>query len=176
MTGDHSSARIEPWGDGDLPLLGRLLGDPAMMAHLGGPESSDRIARRQAEYRQPGSRQYRIVHPKTGEGAGWVGYWHREWQGSEVFEIGWAVAPEVQGRGLAGAGAALAIERARAEGEPRFMHAYPSVGNAPSNAICRKLGFRLSGPVDAEYPPGTPMRCNDWWLDLRTEDKNGLGS
>jgi hypothetical protein len=54
MTGDHTSARIEPWGDGDLPLLERLLGDPAMMAHLGGPESPERIAERQAEYRQPG--------------------------------------------------------------------------------------------------------------------------
>jgi RimJ/RimL family protein N-acetyltransferase len=176
VTHDHSSARIEPWDDGDLPLLERLLGDPAMMAHLGGPESRERIARRQADYQQPGSRQYRIVDPKTGEGAGWVGYWHREWRGSEVFEIGWAVAPEFQGRGLAGAGAALAIELARAEREPRFMHAYPSVENAPSNAICRKLGFRLSGPVDAEYPPGTAMRCNDWRLDLRTEDKTKLGS
>ena len=77
MTGDHASARIEPWGNGDLPLLQRLLGDPAMMAHLGGPESRERIAERQAEYRQPGSRQYRIVEPDTGEGAGWVGYWRR---------------------------------------------------------------------------------------------------
>lgn len=109
MTGDHASVRIEPWGDGDLPLLERLLADPAMMAHLGGPESRERIAKRQAEYRQPGSRQYRIVDPDTGEGAGWVGYWRREWQGSEVFEIGWSVAPEFQDRGLARAGAALVI-------------------------------------------------------------------
>ena len=43
MTGDHLSVRIEPWGDGDLPLLERLLGDPAIMAHLGGgPESRER--------------------------------------------------------------------------------------------------------------------------------------
>ena len=46
------------------------------------------------------------------------------------------------------------------------MHAYPSVDNAPSNAICRRLGFRLAGAVDVEYPPGTTMRCNDWRLDL----------
>ena len=72
MSSDHTSARIEPWGEGDLPLLERLLADPAMMAHLGGPESRERIAKRQAEYRQPGSRQYRIVDPDTGEGAGWV--------------------------------------------------------------------------------------------------------
>ena len=29
--------RVEPWGEDDLPLLHRLLGDPAMMEHLGGP-------------------------------------------------------------------------------------------------------------------------------------------
>ena len=166
MRSDNTSARIEPWGDGDLPLLERLLGDPAMMAHLGGPESPERIAKRQAEYRQPGSRQYRIVDPDRGEGAGWVGYWQREWRGSGVFEIGWAVAPEFQGRGLARAGAGLVIALARAERDPRFMHAYPSVDNGPSNAICRRLGFEPAGVVDLEYPPGTPMRCNDWRLDL----------
>jgi len=166
MAGDHVSVRIEPWGDGDLPLLERLLADPAMMAHLGGPERSERIAKRQAEYRLPGSRQYRIVDPDSGGGAGWVGYWHREWQGSRVFEIGWSVAAEFQGRGLARAGAARVIAIARAEREPRFMHAYPSVDNGPSNAICRRLGFKLVGAVDLEYPPGTPMHCNDWRLDL----------
>ena len=166
MSGDHTSARIEPWGDGDLSLLERLLGDPAMMAHLGGPESPERIAERQAEYREPGSRQYRIVDLDTAEGAGWVGYWHREWQGGRVFEIGWSVAPEFQGRGLARASAALVIAIARAEREPRFMHAYPSVDNAPSNALCTRLGFQLAGAFDFEYPPGVPMRCNDWRLDL----------
>jgi RimJ/RimL family protein N-acetyltransferase len=40
------------------------------------------------------------------------------------------------------------------------------VGNAPSNAICRKLGFTLLGPHDFEYR-GTVLRCNDWRLDLR---------
>ena len=34
------------------------------------------------------------------------------------------------------------------------------------DAICRKLGFTLLGPVDFEYPPGHPMRCNDWRLEL----------
>lgn len=32
------SVRIEPWDEDDRWLLDRLLGDPAMMEHLGGPE------------------------------------------------------------------------------------------------------------------------------------------
>jgi hypothetical protein len=34
------AVRIVPWGAGDLALLERLVGDPEMMEHLGGPESA----------------------------------------------------------------------------------------------------------------------------------------
>jgi len=47
------------------------------------------------------------------------------------------------------------------------MHAFPAVGNGPSNAICRKLDFELRGECDFEYPPGRWMRCNDWRFALR---------
>jgi hypothetical protein len=61
---------------------------------------------------------------------------------------------------------ALAIAVARSERKHRFLHAFPSVDNAPSNAICRKLGFTLVEECEFEYPPGSFMRCNDWRLDL----------
>lgn len=38
------------WTDGDLPLLERLMGDPAMTEHLGGPEASEKILERQERY------------------------------------------------------------------------------------------------------------------------------
>jgi RimJ/RimL family protein N-acetyltransferase len=160
-------ARIEPWGASDLPLLQALLADPAMMGHLGGPESAGRIARRQAEYEQPGSRQFKVVDAETGVGAGWVGYWERDWRGRRVFEIGWSVVPAFQGRGLAKAGTAAVIAVARAdEAGIGSLHAFPSVDNRPSNGICRSLGFELLGPCEFEYPKGSLMRCNDWRLDL----------
>jgi len=37
---------IRPWSDGDLPLLERLMGDPAMTEHLGGPETPEKIRER----------------------------------------------------------------------------------------------------------------------------------
>jgi RimJ/RimL family protein N-acetyltransferase len=46
------------------------------------------------------------------------------------------------------------------------VHAYPSIDNSPSNAICRRLGFELMGDDEFEYPKGHFMRCNDWRLDL----------
>jgi RimJ/RimL family protein N-acetyltransferase len=161
-----AGVRIEPWGEGDLPLLEKLLGDPAMTEHLGGPESPERIAKRQTRYEQPGSKQFKVVDETSGEGVGWVGYWEREWRGEQVYEIGWSVLPAFQGRGIAGSATAAVLEVARSEQKLRFVHAYPAVDNAPSNAICRKLGFTFLGPFDFEYPKGTPIRCNDWRLDL----------
>jgi RimJ/RimL family protein N-acetyltransferase len=161
--------RIEPWGKGDRPLLERLVGDPAMMVYLGGAESAEKIAERQARYEQPDSKQFKIIDEPSGEAVGWVGYWEREWRGMQVYEIGWSVIPGFQGRGLASSATAQAIELARAERSHRFMHAYPNVDNAPSNAICRKLGFTLLGAYDFEFPPGNPIRCNDWQLELATE-------
>ena len=162
----RARVRIEAWGEGDLSLLQKCVGDPAMMEHLGGPESPEKIAERQARYARPGSRQFKIVDDATGEGVGWVGYWERDWRGEQVYEIGWSVLPAFQGRGVAGSATLQAIAKARSEGKRRYLHAYPSVDNAPSNALCSKLGFELEGPHDFEYPEGSTMRCNDWRFDL----------
>jgi RimJ/RimL family protein N-acetyltransferase len=161
--------RLEPWGEGDLPLLRRLLGDPAMTQHLGGPESEEKLASRQARYaklhKPDGDRMFKIVVDE-GAAAGSVGFWEKEWRGGTVYETGWSVLPEHQGRGLASEATKLVIEEARRQGRHRYLHAFPSVDNAPSNAICRKLGFELLEALDFEYPPGNQLRCNDWRLDL----------
>jgi RimJ/RimL family protein N-acetyltransferase/predicted nucleotidyltransferase len=163
------SVRLEPWGKGDFPLLERLMGDPVMTEHLGGPESPEKLAERQARYERATdskARMYKIVDEATGQGVGSVGYWEREWQGEQIYETGWGVLPEFQDRGIAGQATAQAIELARAENKHRFLHAFPTPENAPSNAICRKLGFTLLGEVEFEFPPGHFAPSNDWRLDL----------
>jgi RimJ/RimL family protein N-acetyltransferase len=163
--------RIERWGQHDLPLLEALLGDPEMTVHIGGPETPEKLAERQERYTKPADAaegpQFRIVDVASGEGVGWVGYWEREWHDRTIYEIGWSVLTRWQGRGIAGAATSQAIAVARSGGRHRFMHAFPSTANAPSNAICRKLGFTLVEEIPVEYPPGNFMRCNDWRLDLR---------
>jgi RimJ/RimL family protein N-acetyltransferase len=166
---------LEPWADGDLPLLRRLLGDPEMTEHIGGPETEEQLVERQQRFEQLADsgtgRMFKIVEDASGEAVGSVGYWERPWRGRDVWETGWFVLPEFQGRGLAAAGTALAVETARAEARHRYVHAFPSVDNAPSNAICRKLGFELLEECDFEYPKGHFMRCNDWRLDLFPNDR-----
>ena len=162
--------RLEPWGEDDLPLLRKTLGDPEMTQHLGGPESEEKLVERQRRFEglaESGTgHMFKIVDEATGEAAGSVGYWQRDWSGEEIYEIGWMVIPEFQGRGIAAAATAQAIEHARAGRGRRRIHAFPSVENDPSNAICRKLGFELVEEIEFEYPPGSTMRCNDWRLDL----------
>jgi RimJ/RimL family protein N-acetyltransferase len=165
-----AEVRLEPWAEGDLPLLRKLLGDPAMTKYLGGPESEEKLAERQARYErlnQPGGdRMYKVIDVESGEPAGSVGYWEKTWRDEQVYETGWSVLPAFQGRGIAAAATAEVISLARAQERLRYLHAFPSVDNAASNAICRKLGFTLVGEHDFEYPKGHWMRCNDWRLDL----------
>ena len=58
------------------------------------------------------------------------------------------VLPEHQGHGLARAGFTGALSRADAGGRRRVLYAFPSTTNAPSNALCRKHGLALRGPID----------------------------
>ncbi len=96
-----------------------------------------------------------------------MNFWERDWEGEPVLEMGWGILPEYQGRGIASAAVAQAIEQARAISRRAAVHAFPSVDNAASNAICRKLGFELLGQVQFEYPKGHWMPTNDWRLHLR---------
>jgi RimJ/RimL family protein N-acetyltransferase len=165
----EDEVRIQPWADGDLELLYRL-NAPEMLEHLGGPETDEQVLSRHKRYLEISGkgrgRMFSIVlHPKL-ESVGNVGYWDSEWQGEAIYEIGWGVLPPFQGKGIAYKATTAAIANARAEMKHRYIHAFPSVDNPASNAICRKLGFTLIGECNFEYPPGTHMRCNDWRLDL----------
>jgi len=161
-----ATVTLEPWGSDDLPLLERLMGDPRMTEHLGGPDKPEKMRERQGRYEslEDGERMLKIVDAASGAGVGSVGYWTKEWRDEQVYEIGWMVVPEFQGRGIAVAATAQAIERAKRDDKDRLMHAFPSVDNAPSNALCRKLGFHLLEACQLEFPKGHLMTCNDWRL------------
>ncbi|WP_412537811.1 GNAT family N-acetyltransferase [Longispora sp. K20-0274] len=161
------AVRIEPWSAGDLDLL-RRINAPEMTEHLGGPETDEQVIARHARYVAAAgtARMFRIVALPEDEPVGGIGFWDRTWRGEEVYETGWSVVPGFQGRGIAVSATRALVEAARADGRHRFVHAFPSVDNPPSNAICRRLGFELLGECDFEYPPGNMLRCNDWRLEL----------
>jgi len=150
-----------------------------MTVHLGGPETAQQLEVRHRRYVEAGrsgtfhdsdrSRAayiFKAILEPEGVAVGGVNFWDRDWKGEPVYEMGWGVVPEYQGRGIASAAVAQAIELARATHRRTAVHAFPSVDNAPSNGICRKAGFILLGPVQFEYPKGHWMECNDWRLSL----------
>ena len=136
---------LQPWSEGDLPLLEKLLGDPEMMVHLGGPESEEQIRKRHQRYLQLSEtdHMFRIVLGSTSEAVGSIGHWEKNWRDQLVSETGWHILPAYQDRGLATKAGEAVIAQARLEKRHRFLHAFPSLDNGPSNAICRKLRFTL---------------------------------
>ncbi|WP_433537219.1 GNAT family N-acetyltransferase [Micromonospora sp. CA-249363] len=163
-----TQVRIESWREDDLDLL-RRLNSPDTRRHTGGPETDEQVLARHDRYVRsaeggPGC-MFTVVLP-DGTRVGSVGYWPREWRDQPVYELGWAVLPAYRGQGLATAAVRAALDAARARRDRRHAHAYPSVDNPASNAVCRKAGFTLLEETNFEYPPGHLMRVNDWQVDL----------
>jgi RimJ/RimL family protein N-acetyltransferase len=176
--------RLEPWSESALALL-RRINTPKMRHHVGGAESeADLLARHRRYLAMPRTGtacMYAVIHGD--EMVGSAAYHQFVWQGERVYEAGWNTLPEYQGRGIATAAStaliAIVRDEARKPGAPQSLHAFPSVENEPSNALCRSLGFAFAGPCDFEYPRGSGifMRSNDWRLDVGpAAEANGPGA
>jgi RimJ/RimL family protein N-acetyltransferase len=153
---------LRPWHKRDLALLQRM-NTAEMWAHLGGPEEASTVLGRHHRYLEAfagDTRMFAILHHE--EAVGSIGYWIRRQAGAETLETGWMVVPEAQGQGIATAAAGLVIEELRTDIGSGIVHAYPSVDHPASNAVCRKAGFKLQGPIEVEFPAGRFMRVNDW--------------
>ncbi len=165
------TVQLRPWAQGDLPILERLMRDPAGTGHLGGPETRDQILERHAQYVR--SREtsrtgpiYAITIGLNPQTVGSIGYWQRVWQGQHLWEVRWALLPEYQGQGIVAKAIRLLAAHARQVGKARFLHAFPAYDNEATNAICRDAGFELVGQVEFEFGLGHTRRRNDWRLDL----------
>lgn len=165
----RDDVRLRPWRTDDLALMERLLGDPVMTEYLGGPESPEHLRTRLAQYvelRPEDGRMFVVTVGHEEEPVGSVGYWWHEASDTPSLETGWSVLREHQGRGIATRAMEICLELVAAGTDQPAIHAYPTVENAASNALCRRLGFELLGSTDFEYPKGHPIVCNDWSFDL----------
>lgn len=173
--GGMPDIELRPWSDDDLALLHRA-NTPELMDQLGGPENDEQVLARHERYlrmhREGTGHQFRIVIPGYPEGVGMVGYWQHDWHGEPALESGWSVEAEYRGQGIAPAAVIVMLDTARADGEVLPMHAYPRVDNPPSNAVCRKAGFRLLGEEAFEVKPGLVLRTNDWVVDLASPPRS----
>jgi RimJ/RimL family protein N-acetyltransferase len=151
----------------DLPLYESLLTDPRIMSELGGPLPRDGLDRKLqgiVDEVQAGKTWFFVI-VEEGARAGTVCVWKHEWEEQTINEIGWMVAMDFQGRGLATEAVRSVLDRARTGGRWDAVHAFPGVSNGPSNAICRKAGFSRIQEVDIDYA-GRTLRCNHWRVDV----------
>jgi RimJ/RimL family protein N-acetyltransferase len=56
------------------------------------------------------------------------------------------------------------LEMAREEARWGLVHAFPAVTNAPSNGICRSLGFRFVEEREVVFA-GVVLQTNHWIID-----------
>ncbi|XTZ16078.1 GNAT family N-acetyltransferase [Micromonospora echinospora] len=156
----------------DVEAYVRMRGDPAMTAHLGGPFPRDRVeaqVARDVELAADGTSLIKMIvvdAPVAGTVAGTVTLSPHEVDGEPGAEIGWMVLPEHQGRGLARRAVRSLLDLAAPNDRWGVVHAFPDVGNGPSNGVCRALGFTSLG--EREWPfRGRVSRIHHWRIDLR---------
>ncbi|MEV8065697.1 GNAT family N-acetyltransferase [Streptomyces sp. NPDC085995] len=154
----------------DVDAYIRMRCDPVMTAGLGGPLPAEGMAdkvRRDAAAAAEDTAWIKMIVPDAagpGEVAGTVCLWSHDDGDGPVSEIGWMVLPEYQGRGLGRRATRLLLEQARDEDRWGTVHAFPATDNAPSNGICRSLGFRLLGERDVSFADRV-LRSNHWAID-----------
>lgn len=139
-----------------------------MMEHLGGPETKEQIFKRHKRYLELGGngQMYSITQSPDFAEVGSIGYWKTTWNNQIVYEIGWSVLPQFQRQGIATRAVKLVIAAVKEENKYTYIHAFPSIHNPASNAICQKLSFTFISNCEFEYPPGNLMQCNNWRLTI----------
>jgi RimJ/RimL family protein N-acetyltransferase len=157
---------LRPLTREDHRLYERIYTDARMWAALGGVVDQDMAAKLERDVASVEADRHwvLVIVTEDGTAAGTVSLWEHEWEGETIEEIGWMVLPEHQGRRLASAGVAEALRQADETARWRVLHAFPATTNAPSNALCRKHGFALHGPIDYTYRERS-LRVNHWVRD-----------
>jgi RimJ/RimL family protein N-acetyltransferase len=107
----------------------------------------------------------KVVPGPGDEPAGTIGIWQSDFEGAEVYEVGWMLLPPFQGRGIASAALGMLLDRARSDDRFDAIHAFPGVTNGPSNGLCRKFGFELLGAAEVKFRD-SPLTVNHWVLTL----------
>lgn len=166
MALEHALALVlRPWAESDAPSLRQAIDEdvdhlkPWLTWTLEEPTTLERTRERLRDYvRQwDESRAFRFaVAPRERPSAILGGVHLKCRTRAPTHEIGYWVRKSVGGRGVAGAAVSRLVIHAFEEREADRVVARCDVGNAPSSALARALGFRRVGEVGDTYPDGTP--------------------
>jgi RimJ/RimL family protein N-acetyltransferase len=137
--------RGERLGPQHLDALAPILADPRVGATMGGvrtrEEVTEQLDAEQERWDRDGMGYWMFVLRASGEAVGRGGLSRAVFDGRDVVEVGWTVAPERWGQGLATElGAAAVAVAFEGLGLPDVV-AYTLPHNGASRRVMEKLGF-----------------------------------
>jgi RimJ/RimL family protein N-acetyltransferase len=144
---------LRQWRDDDVPALALIATDPGYLEHMPPLDLAhamglvDAFRRRWAE---EGFSQWAAEDRVTGAFIGRIGLLrHHDWPLEEdPVEVGWVLAPQARGRGLATEGGRAAVSAAFEHLGVARVISITTPANSPSRAVMERLGLTLRGEAD----------------------------
>jgi ribosomal-protein-alanine N-acetyltransferase len=137
--------RLEPLGPDHRGTYRALVRDPRVAATLGGIPDEARIdamlAQQAADWERNGFGWSAWLDRETGEFVGRGGIWRTEVDGRPEVEVGWAVAPQRWGQGLATEAGAAHLRDARDTHALTGIVSFTRPDNLASRRVMEKLGL-----------------------------------
>jgi RimJ/RimL family protein N-acetyltransferase len=145
--------RLRRFRPGDADELARWFADDDFVRYLGELRTRDdavaMIERADAHWQEHGFGPLAVEERGSGQLIGRSGpAYHRMWPDDP--EVGWWIAPALQGRGLATEAGAASVEWTRGLGFARIV-SIALEANVASRRVMEKLGFRLHAKVPSQW-------------------------
>jgi RimJ/RimL family protein N-acetyltransferase len=149
---------LREWRAEDREPFARMNADPAVMEFmptvLTRAESEALVDRVEAHFAARGFGPWAAELRETGEFIGYVGLWTPAFEAhfTPCIEIGWRLAKEHWGKGLATEGARAVMEHALGELGLKDLVSFTSVQNARSRRVMEKIGMTHNPADDFDHP------------------------
>jgi RimJ/RimL family protein N-acetyltransferase len=158
---------LSPLGPAHLDALWPINADPEVMAFIGAPltreASADLIERAVAHWERHGFGLFAATERDSGELIGWIGLVVPSFEArfTPCVEIGWRLARQFWGRGLASEGARAVRAHAHRTLDIEEIVSFTAATNIRSRAVMERVGLTRDEASDFDHPnvpDGDPLR------------------
>ncbi len=158
---------LRRWREADREPFARMNADARVMEHISAPlgrEGSDALIRRaEVHFERRGFGPWAVDLKDGGALVGFIGLVTPSFEAhfTPCVEIGWRLAFEFWGRGLATEGAREVLRRGFEEFGLSEVVSFTAVGNVRSRRVMEKLGMTRNPEEDFDHPRvalGDPLR------------------
>jgi RimJ/RimL family protein N-acetyltransferase len=142
--------RLRQWRKDDVAALARLYAEPGYLEHMPRmttAQTAEQVARFRLRWEEDGFSQWAAEDRSTGAFVGRIGLLrHRDWPLEEgPVEVGWVLAPEARGRGLATEGGRASVDAAFAYIDVDRVISITAPANIRSRRVMQRLALTHRG-------------------------------